>query len=451
MRTPSTPHETSAPGGASGPGARSCPPGPSRLEEQLAEAQRLARLGSWERNLQANRVTWSDELFRIFGLRPQAFAPTYEAFLDRLHPEDRPRVRAIIDQAMSDHRPYAYDARVVCPDGAIRLIQARGKVDLDAGGQVARFLGTVQDVTDQRRVEQSLQASEARYRLLAEHATDIIVRMSPEGIFLYVSPACRRILGYEPDELIGHSTFETVHPDDVALVNRLRLDALAAPNVVSGGIYRRRRKDGQYIWLETTTQAICDPVTGNVSEGITVARDVTERIRLQAALQDRERKFRSLFDTAFQFLGLLTPDGTLIEVNHSALDAAGLRREDVIGRPFWETGWWSASSDAQRQLQEDIRQAAHGAFLRREVTSPAADGGTIFIDFSIKPACDETGQIVWLVAEGARRHRPQALGRGAPSAIRATKGARSPQERFRQRRLARPEDPADLDHGLCRV
>jgi len=127
-------------------------------ERLLAEAQRLARLGSWKWDTAANRVTWSDELHRIYGLQLGTFDGTFDAYLDRVHPEDRQVARAAVEQALHDHRPFEFEERIVKPDGSIRVLHSRGDATLDSSGQLTGLVGVCQDVTEQRRADSELRA-----------------------------------------------------------------------------------------------------------------------------------------------------------------------------------------------------------------------------------------------------------------------------------------------------
>jgi PAS domain S-box-containing protein len=129
----------------------------------------------------------------------------------------------------------------------------------------------------------------------------------------------------------------------------------------------------------------------------------TERLRRQQveeALREAERRFRAVFEQMFQFTGLLTPEGVLLEANQTALEFGGFQLADVVSRPFWEARWWTLSPETQEQLREAISQAAAGQFVRYEVDVLGKGDRLITIDFSLKPVKDETGQVVLLVAEG---------------------------------------------------
>jgi PAS domain S-box-containing protein len=139
-----------------------------KSESRLAEAQRLAQLGSWEWDAVTNRVTWSAELYRIFGLQPEQLSATYEGFLERVHPDDRDRVQQIVDRAYLDHRPFEYDCRTCRPDGVVRNLHARGHVEVDAHGRTLRMIGTAQDVTEQVRLAAELRLLETLPRQLLD-------------------------------------------------------------------------------------------------------------------------------------------------------------------------------------------------------------------------------------------------------------------------------------------
>lgn len=109
-----------------------------------------AHTARWEWDILADRVTWSDELYRMYGLEPREFRASYQAFIERVHPADRQRVEAIVGQALRDGKPFEFEHRLVRPDGAIRLLHARGAVERGADGRVGRMHGTTQDVTPLR-------------------------------------------------------------------------------------------------------------------------------------------------------------------------------------------------------------------------------------------------------------------------------------------------------------
>lgn len=117
-------------------------------------------------------------------------------------------------------------------------------------------------------------------------------------------------------------------------------------------------------------------------------------------LRESERRFTAIFNQTFQFVGLLDPTGILLEANQTALDFGGIPREEVMGRPIWETHWFMISPQTQQRLREAIQVAVRGEFVRYEVDVLGKSGAVATIDFSLKPIADETGQVVLLIPEG---------------------------------------------------
>jgi PAS domain S-box-containing protein len=124
-----------------------------RSEARLQEAQRAARMGSWEWDIDANTLWWSEELYAIYGLHPATFQASYEAYLERIHPEDRVYARDIVAAALRDKRPFAFEHRVLRPDGAERIVLGQGDVVSDRRGRPIRMVGTAQDITEHKIAE----------------------------------------------------------------------------------------------------------------------------------------------------------------------------------------------------------------------------------------------------------------------------------------------------------
>lgn len=122
----------------------------------LEEAQQLAHIGSWEWDIRANKIEWSDELFRIFGLRPQEFEASYENYLTYIHPEDKEHVNSTVQEAIRTHHPFQFFHRIIRKDGAVRTISSTGKVIVDSDDNPVRLAGTAQDVTKQKKYELQL-------------------------------------------------------------------------------------------------------------------------------------------------------------------------------------------------------------------------------------------------------------------------------------------------------
>jgi PAS domain S-box-containing protein len=133
---------------------------------------------------------------------------------------------------------------------------------------------------------------------------------------------------------------------------------------------------------------------------VALFQEMHDRQTAEADLRQSEQRFRAIFDSTFQFIGVLTPEGILTEANRTALDAIGASLADVVGKPFWLTPWWIHSPGLQDQLQQAVMQAAKGELVRFEAEHILGDGSSVFVDFSLKPVFDETGTVLMLIPEG---------------------------------------------------
>src|SRR5229473_1880135 len=166
---------------------------------QLAQAESLARLGSWEWDLRSDTVAWSAELYRLCGVKPEHLRATLEGALEFVHPDDRAFVREVIARARRDGVPYVCEHRIVRPDGAVRSFQSRGTVVVDDLGQPVKLVGTGQDITERKQAEDAL----ARYAALIESSEDAIVTQSLEGRILTWNPGAERLYGHRGEEVAG--------------------------------------------------------------------------------------------------------------------------------------------------------------------------------------------------------------------------------------------------------
>lgn len=146
-------------------------------EASLSHAQRIAHLGSWEWDIVANTVRWSDEIYRIFGLEPQEFGATYEAFLSAVHPDDRALVEEAVSAALEGQKPYSIDHRIVLPDGSERIVHEQAEVALGDVGVPVRMVGTTQDMTERKQTEEELKESLERLRQTDAQRKRLVARL----------------------------------------------------------------------------------------------------------------------------------------------------------------------------------------------------------------------------------------------------------------------------------
>lgn len=215
------------------------------------------------------------------------------------------------------------------PDGERRLTIDAHPVR-DQSGAVAAGVAVLRDTTRRRVAEAALQASEERYRLLTEHASDLVRVLTVDRRMIYVSPSSQRLLGYRPDEVLA-LPIGALLVDDEREMMTTRFDAAVQSGV--GGdplLHRMRCKSGQERWFETSLQPVVSATTGKVSRMHSTSRDITERIEAQHALAEREERMRRLADATFEGI-VVAHEGKVIDSNAAFARLFGYESGEVLG------------------------------------------------------------------------------------------------------------------------
>jgi len=241
-------------------------------QENLARAQKIAHIASWDYDLTTQTCTWSEELYRIHQLDPSQPAPVGEAMDRRIHPDDLWIDRQFIKAPLLTGQPYEADLRIVRSDGEIRHIETRGEPIFDAHGQVVGFTGTVVDITDRKRIEEKLRRNEAEIRAILAAIPDMLIRVKHDGTRLFLSPGS--LQSYRPvEELVGGSIYDTLPP---AIAHQRMAYVEKAIETKERQIYEYEIViEGKLHCEEARIVAIND------EEALIVVRDITESKHLE--------------------------------------------------------------------------------------------------------------------------------------------------------------------------
>ncbi|MDJ0719782.1 MAG: PAS domain S-box protein [Prochloraceae cyanobacterium] len=263
-------------------------PQKQKLEAKLQNVEERWQLalegigdGIFDWNIMTGECFLSEALKGMLGYEDREIANTYEGWRSLLHPEDIDRVEKELQRHLEGSIPqYEIQYRLRCNDGSYKWILARGKVKWDETGKAIRMVGSHCDISDRKIAEALLKKSEQKYRLLAENSTDLISIQTLEKIYQYVSPACRNLLGYEAEELVGKSTYQFFHPDDAAALRKTYQTVGKLPDKITHR-YRLRHRDGNYIWVEATDRTIYSNDSKTIEKIISTARDISDRVRVE--------------------------------------------------------------------------------------------------------------------------------------------------------------------------
>ncbi len=269
----------------------------TQQRRHLVDAQALAHLGSWDWDIDAGEVQWSDELFRIFGYEPGSINVTYDKFLASLLPDDHKRVLAAINDALVGTMSYDIEYRVVRPNGEVRFVHARGDVYRDMTGHPFSMAGTALDITERKRIEDALRVSEERWHLAVRGSNDGIWDWNIQTGEVFFSSRWKAMRGFGDHEIKDDidAWRSRIHPDDLDRVLQSIDDYLAQHTQEFCEEYRVQRKDGSCMWILDRGVALWaddgTPLRMAGSES-----DITERKRMEEALRQREGDLRTAIE-----------------------------------------------------------------------------------------------------------------------------------------------------------
>lgn len=307
-------------------------------ERRLRESQRIARIGSWERNLETNEVIWSDEIYRILGVKPDEVEPSHEWFLERVHPDDRALLLGETRRLFEEHGSLSVRFRMILPDGSIRVMSTEAELRLDESGKPVSIAGTMQDVTERVRSEEALRKSEEILRLFMESATDSFAILDQNLNFVDVNRATARLYGIRKEDFVGKNIAELTPETKTSgrYEQYLRVIRTGEPfhteaTISPPGAEREKRLSGTAF---------------RVGAGLgLVAQDVTEQRHAEELLRSAKEEAELANRTKSEFLANMTHE------LRTPLNA-------IIGfSQVLERGIGGAVTDKQREYLKDIERS----------------------------------------------------------------------------------------------
>jgi two-component system cell cycle sensor histidine kinase/response regulator CckA len=388
-------------------------------EERLSLALEATRTGVWEWNIPTNQVVWSPECYDIVDL--DRFDGTLDAFLKIVHPDDSQGLMAAAEAAIAGHSQYTCEYRIVHPDGAIRWVADVGRAFYDREGRPVRLLGTVRDITEERRGRVALEEEGAAFRQLAEQLPHMTWTAGPDGAGTFMSRSGLDFHGLSNEELKTRWP-EMVHPADRAglLAAQEAGLAQARPWFYEA---RLRRHDGVYRRFEVRAVPLVDG-DGQVTKWFGTLTDVEERQQTRERLEQEEIRLARIAAVApgVLYSFRLRPDGhtSIPYASPTILDLFGLRSEDlaVDAAPVFAR---MPAEDAAR-LQQGIAESARTMTPWHEEWRFAHPvKGEVWMEGNSTPVPEADGSIVWhgVITDITQRKRDE-------------KALRESEARFRQ-------------------
>ncbi|MGZ5874543.1 MAG: PAS domain S-box protein [Bradyrhizobium sp.] len=400
-------------------------------ENDLARVQHIARIGGVSVDLRNGFVNGrrSPEYLEIHGLSPDA-VDTHEDWVKRLHPDDRDRaLNHLLTTVNSADVRYSSEYRIVRPnDGQVRWIACEAQIERDEKGRPLRLVGAHMDITERTLAKELLRESDERFRLIANSAPVPMWVSKLDGTRGFANQAYLDFLGLEYEEAVVFDWRKILHPDDQSRIVRESIagEASLKPFVLEG---RYRRADGAWRWMRSESQPRWDPAGKHigfigVAHDITAAKEAEGELRrlnetLEQRIQERtsqlqsnEAQLRAIFETSNQYQGLLDLEGNVIYANRTSLAGIQAVAADVVGKPFWDSPWFSATPGASEAVASAFTTVKRGQSVRTEMLLHLPTGDRYF-DFAMRPVFDQHGTVASILPEAVditdRRQAEEAL------------------------------------------
>lgn len=364
---------------------------------QLEESQRLAQIGNWELDLTSNKLSWSSETYRIFGIDPAA-SPSYENFLDLVHPDDRDAVDAAYRESIRSKTSYETVHRLVLPDGRTKTLRERGRTIYDdKTGNPVRSFGTVQDISREVALNLEVERERAFATSLLDAAPAIVLLLDNDGRIQHVNRFFESLSGYTLADVKGQDWFRTMLPqDDWQRIQDVFADVRGG-TFIQGNVNRIITKNGETFDIAWHAHPLSE---SQIPQGgvLAVGLDVTRARHLELQARETQERLQQVMNGMPAWLTVCTPDGRIIESNRTSLVMEGVTPAQMQGTLLWEGHCASASVDTRQRLKDAIEAAARGHTVRDEFTVWRAPNLIGIVDGTICPIFDARGLVQYVVA-----------------------------------------------------
>ena len=318
-----------------------------RSEASLAKAQRIAHVGSYSRDIDGSKVSWSEEMRAILGCG-RSDEPSNELMISRIHPEDRGKLVEAERVARETGGVVETEYRIVRPDGALRYVRDLAEVDRSGSDHPVRLFGALLDITDRKLAEQALRESETRYRLMIENQADLVVKFDGEGHLLFASRSYCDAFGQDADDLLGKRFPSLDHDNE----ETTELAGVFMPPHAAAYEEHTLTRGGPR-WINWAARAVTDE-EGKVEAVVAVGRDVTKRKTAEEALRRSEEEFRTLIENipGVVYRCELEPPWRMHHMSEAI--------QQVTGYPFGDFVGGSRATYGDLILEEDRDYVAAG-------------------------------------------------------------------------------------------
>jgi PAS domain S-box-containing protein len=367
-----------------------------RAEQALEQNLQMLDLASDAliiRELDGTIDYWNQGAEKIYGWKKQeALGKVTHTLFDTIFPQPLETISAQLEQ-----QDYWEGELIHTTNYHTKItVFSRWTLQRDKQGKPKAILEINNDITQRKLAEIENQ----RLIAIVECSSDFIGMATMQGEPTYLNAAGIKLTGLQNiEEAKTKSMYDFFTAESAKILREEIVPVTVRDGFWQGEFQFRHFQTGENIPVDFTLFTVKNPETGEPVGLATVSRDISDRKHAEEMLRDRERLFRAIFDQSFQLVGLLEPDGTVLEANQTAMTASGLGREDFVGTQFADNLWWQISPEAKQKVEAALVTAAAGEFVRYEADVLVAGGAVMTVDFSLKPIVDDNGKVILLIPE----------------------------------------------------
>ncbi len=385
-----------------------------KSEKLYKEAQSLAHIGHWDYEPHEDSLTWSDELYSILEIDKDAGPLSIEAFIERIHPEDRDTIRGQIEKGEGYRSEYG----IVMDNGSVKHIREEVLIVRQEDDKILITKGTAQDITKQKQTQEALRESEQKYRQLLNHAPAGIYEVDfVKQKFVNVNDVMCEYSGYTREEMLSMSPSDILTEDSKRLFSERFAKLFAGEPVTETVEFKTQAKDGREFWVLLNSNFLYE--NGKPKGATVVVHDITDRKVAEEALRERDERYTALFDRSLDCIYIHDFEGNFIDANPAALKLFGYTKEEILSLNFASLLSQDQMSLALQTLEEIKKDGFQTDVTEFKITTK--NGDQIYIETKAS-----------LLYHDGEPYAIQGIGRDTTDRKRAEEALQESEEKARQ-------------------
>jgi PAS domain S-box-containing protein len=356
------------------------------INKKLETAQQIAKLGYWEQDIDTKTLYWSNEMYNIWDVTPGTFVVNFRNFYTSIHPDDREKFNAAQKQVRESKEGLDVEYRIVLPGNSIKYVHQKGEFVFKEKGDPVGIEGTVQDITERKKAEETLSNNELRFRTLTVNAPVGIFQTDANGKTIYVNDTWLQYTGMEIEEVLGDGWMKAVHPDDrESLVddwhNKFQ------KGLKSSSEYRLVEKNGNTRWVSGRAVPLFNNA-GEITGHIGTLSDITDRKNAEVEIRRSEERYRQIVETAQEGIWLIDENNVTTFVNKKMAEILEYSIEEMMGKKnycFMDEEWQKIASQHIERRKQGIEESNDFKFISKS-------GKNVWTNLSTNPVFDEKGR-----------------------------------------------------------